>query len=255
MNLKISRLKIWLRVLRSFLATFPGVKCNILTAEETVRRIRNGKSLIRFGDGEFGIYSGRDIHYQKWSKNLHDDFLRIKKCYEKAPEACPYLLSVPRLYMSCSGMRLARKRVLVSSWSEARDCFRKHFRREDIEYGDAFLFEKKNREIYARLWPEEEGTEDIIFVHNNERYAAQFARQYCRRVHFVRVPPRDAYEEIEMIYDEIMKVIADNNWNDPTAFQVVISAGPAGKVLVYRLSAQNIHCIDAGHCWDEPLES
>ena len=35
---------------------------------------------------------------------------------------------------------------------------------------------------------------------------------------------------------------------------LTISAGPAGKVLVYRLSKRGYWCIDAGHCWDDPLE-
>ena len=78
------RIGIWFRVLKSFLLSFWGIKGKVYTAEETVNILLNKRSLIRFGDGEFGIYRGKDIHYQKWSEELGKAFEDIKREYEKS---------------------------------------------------------------------------------------------------------------------------------------------------------------------------
>lgn len=246
------RALIWIDVLFSFLATFFGVRATIKTPEETVAEILKGKSLIRFGDGEFGIYRGYDIHYQRWSPELKECFLKIKNDFEEQGEACPYVLAVPRRFMTVKGTFLAKKRVYVSSWSQSRYDFKKNFR-HDLPYGDSFLFEKANKEIYSRIWADESCPQNVIFVHNNEQYAEYFADTYKKNTVFVRCPSRDSFEELTALEASIREAIAKNNWSKEQVL-LTISAGPAGKVLVYKLSKEGYRCIDAGHCWDDPLE-
>ena len=249
----INRVKIWFNVIYSLFATWRGVKSNILSAEETVEVLNQGKSLIRFGDGEFGIYRGKDIHYQKWSSNLKKDFISIKKSFEQYPGRCPYILAIPKHYMQCGSLELCKKRVLASSWAESRLFYKRNFNL-NLMYGDSFLFEKANASIYAKLWNNIDDKRTIIFVHNNPSYADEFAKRFKRKVLFVKCPAKDAYAAIEKLLNSILQTISLNDLSINTT-QVVISAGPAGKVLVYRLSKAGYSCIDAGHCWDEPLES
>ncbi len=248
----MQRISIWGRVIYSLLATFGGVRSNILTADATVEAILGGKSLIRFGDGEFGIYRAKDIHYQHWSEELKRDFDTIKERYESDPEGCPYILAVPRRFMTVSGFRLMKKRVYVSSWAESRLQFKRSFRR-DIPYGDSFLFEKDNREIYGRLWAEDTEFKNVIFVHNSEECAANFAATYRKNTVHIKCPPKDAYAEVDRLEAEILETVSANSWSADDVC-ITISAGPAGKVLVLRLSERGYHCIDSGHCWDDPLE-
>lgn len=251
--MKISkRILIWVDVLFSFLATFFGVKANIKTPEETVEEINKGKSLIRFGDGEFGIYRGKDIHYQIWSPELKESFEKIKADFENKKDACPYILAVPKRFMTAKGTELAKKRVYVSSWSQSRYDFKKNFKR-DLPYGDSFLFEKGNKGIYSKIWTAEACPQNIIFVHNNEQYPQYFKDTYKKNTVFVKCPSRDSFESIDTIEKEIREEIQKNNW-DKNQVMLTISAGPAGKVLVYKFSKEGYQCIDAGHCWDDPLE-
>ena len=245
------RVAIWGRVIYSLLATFTGVKADIMDAEATTDAISGGKSLIRFGDGEFGIYRGKNIHYQDWSPELQRDFEAIKRDYESDPDACPYILAVPRQFMTVSGLKLMKKRVYVSSWAESRLQFKQTFRR-DIPYGDSFLFEKANKDIYSGIWCKSE-KENVIFVHNNPEYAEHFAKTYGKNTVHVLCPSKNAYSDVDGIYDKILSVISENSWSADDVC-ITISAGPAGKVLVYRLSALGYHSVDAGHCWDDPLE-
>lgn len=249
----IRRILIWLRVLRAYILTFSGVKCKILDAEQTVNEILSGKSLIRFGDGEFGIYSGRDIHYQPYSNELRKEFDAIKQDFEIDGVNCRYILAVPKKYMQCSGLELGNKRVLVSSWSDSRLFFKKNFNRELI-YGDSFLFEKRNKHIYSKLWTQSEDKRKILFIHNNPEYAESFGKAYNRDVIFYQCPSYDSFRFIDTMLSDIILKIAGHQLNREDV-QIVISAGPAGKVLVFHLSKAGYQCIDAGHCWDDPLES
>ena len=249
----LSRIKIWLRVIKAYVLTFFGVKSNILDSLETVNGILKGKSLIRFGDGEFGIYAERDIHYQPFSSKLKGEFEQIKHTYEHEGNDCRFILAVPKKFMQCSGVELGKKRVFVSSWSDSRLFFKKHFNRT-LVYGDAFLFEKRNKEIYSRIWSQPGDNRTILFVHNNEKYAEYFEQTYNREVIFLQCPPYDAFSSVDKILADVILKINEEGLH-PSDVQIVISAGPAGKVLVYNLSKAGFQCIDAGHCWDDPLES
>ena len=246
------RIRIWIRVIKSFLFSFWGIKGKIYTAEETVNELLNKRSLIRFGDGEFGIYRGKDIHYQKWSEQLQEAFEDIKREYEIDNQNCPFLLAVPKRFMTVNGFQLMKKRVYVSSWSESRLDFKRNFR-HDIPYGDAFLFEKNNKEVYSRIWSSSVCPENVIFIHNNPVFAERFANTYGKKVRFIPCPSKDAFSCIDKLEASILNTVSGNAWpND--GFMVTISAGPAGKVLAQRLSKRGYWCIDAGHCWDDPLE-
>jgi hypothetical protein len=153
--------------------------------------------------------------------------------------------------MTVSGFKLMKKRVYVSSWAESRLRFKRSFRR-DIPYGDSFIFEKKNRELYGKIWSED-SPENVIFVHNSEECAAAFENSYKKRVFFVKCPPKDAFEEVDNLEKNVLSVIEENGLS-PQDTTLAISAGPAGKVLVYRMSKMGYQAIDAGHCWDDPLE-
>lgn len=249
----LQRVIIWNKVMSAYIQTFGGVKSHIYSADETVGEIVNGRSLIRFGDGEFGIYQGADIHYQPWSEHLLSEFISIKNSYETNADKCPYLLAVPEKYMHCSGLELSKRRVLVSSWSQSRLYFKKNFDRT-LTYGDSFLFEKKNKEIYSRIWLQPNDSRTIIFVHNNGDFALDFARTYNRKVIYVGCPSFDAFSAVDRLTDDIVAAVRNNGLSTENV-QIVLSAGPAGKVVAFRLSARGYHCIDAGHCWDDPLDS
>lgn len=244
------RILIWIDVIQSFLKSFWGIKCNILSAEDTVSEILEHRSLIRFGDGEFGLYCGKSIHYQEWSPELKESFQQIKDDFEN--EKCLYLLAVPKRFMTINGFALMKKRVYVSSWAQSRYYFKKNFRL-NVTYGDSFLFEKNNKEIYSRIWRDESCPENVIFIHNSDQYARCFEDTYGKNVVFIQCPPQNAFEAVDELEKTILKTIQDNEWSTDQVMMTV-SAGPAGKVLVYRLSKMGYWCVDVGHCWDDPLE-
>lgn len=247
------RIGIWTKVIFVFLFSFSGSDKEIYSAKETVDGITEGKSLIRFGDGEFGVFHNKDIHYQQWSPQLKEEFVKIKEDFENLGEDCPYLLAVPQKFMKASGFQLMKKRVYVSCWAQARYDFQRWYKKNRA-YGDAFLFEKNNKDIYSKIWNRADCPPNIIFVHNDEKYARCFSETYQKNTLHVACPSKNAFENLASIEKEILAIIEKNDWKNQDVM-LVISAGPAGKVLVYRFSKIGYQAIDAGHCWDEPLEN
>ena len=69
----------------------------------------------------------------------------------------------------------------------------------------------------------------------------------------MQVPSKNTYEVIDRIQTGISAVYQENGL-DRKDTAVLLSAGPAAKVLVKRMSSQGFRMIDCGHAWDDPLE-
>ena len=108
---KSERLKIWIKVICDYCCSFFPSKAKILSSEETIDFACTGKkSIIRFGDGEFNIIQGGNVHYQEYNADLERDMLKILNEYS---EKSPYLLCVPYRYFSKNNLVLNR-RVLIA---------------------------------------------------------------------------------------------------------------------------------------------
>lgn len=243
----VNKLRIWSKLLKHYIVSFNGSKAKILDSQETVDlALKENKSIIRMGDGEFNLLEGKDIHYQVASKKLIDDFKGLICAYQNNQEESRYILCVPKFFMQCSGLKLAKKRVWLSSWAYSRYKFIKDFN-QDIIYGDAFLFAQGNENIYKQLW--EGKYENCIFVHNDRKFSNDFESKYKINTHFIEVPNQNAYAYLEEIYVNIIDTLNDLKKESTI---VLISAGPAAKILVAKL-CDKVKVIDTGHCWDQPL--
>lgn len=247
----MNRLKIWVRLLYWFLTS---LRCNrnahLLTSEETTDLVcKNRCSLIRLGDGELNSLEGINVHYQHADENLKHEMEQLIEHYIQDPKQCKYLLCMPNEFLRCNGLNLIKKRAWVSSWARFRYVFMKYF---DVPlfYGDAFLFAKGRSAIYEKIW---EKADNIIFVHNDIRYAEMFAEEYRKNVTFLGIPPRDCYAEIDIIVEKIRNAVQTQTKRGNT--MVLVSAGPCAKVIVFRLKDLGVQIIDTGHCWDEPLHT
>lgn len=246
MSISIRKLNLYFKMLYEFLASYKGSsKAVFLSAEETVHCIlKERKSFIRFGDGEFDIMEGKGIHYQKFNKRLARRLEKIVTEYTTKGNNS-YLLGMPGLCLKPTGRFLLKSYVMLSSWAHSRYYFNKRFDKS-VQYGDAFLFRKGIENTYKRLWTESK-VNHFIFVHNDKKYADKFWETWGAEVSFIKVPKKNAFDNIDAIYKEIKSKIKEKNE------MVLISAGPCGKVLAYRLSGEGIWVIDTGHCWDNPI--
>ena len=244
---KSERLKIWIKVICDYCCSFFPSKAKILSSEETIDFACTGKkSIIRFGDGEFNIIQGGNVHYQEYNADLERDMLKILNEYS---EKSPYLLCVPYRYFSKNNLVLNR-RVLIACLSTLKKIFKRYINKY-VLYGDAFIFSKNNsKKSYQRIWKDSKA---IVLVHNNEMYLKEAFDSKRQKGFFVKVPSKNSYEIIDKIEDVIEKIYIENDLlKENTA--VLLSAGPAAKVLAYRMALNGYRMIDCGHVWDDPLE-
>lgn len=247
----MNRLIIWMKLLWWYLRSLNcNHKAKLLSAEETVEEVCNRScSLIRLGDGELNCLNGLDVHYQAADNALKQELKQVIDYYIKNSQTCEYLLCMPNEFLKCSGITLARKRVWVSSWARFRYVFKKYFDLK-IRYGDAFVFAKGYNDQYKKIWMK---ADNIIFVHNNEKFAKKFKEEYKKVVCYIEIPERDCYSNIDFIVERIKYEISVRKNEGST--MVLISAGPCGKVIVFRLKNVGVQVIDTGHCWDDPLHT
>lgn len=242
----VKRVKAWFETIYMWLFSFKCCKkSQIMNSKETIDyAINNRKTIIRYGDGEFFLMHGDSIHYQIASESL---MTMLKKVIDEYCDfETEYMLCLPNKYFMTSGWKLISKRVLMRSWVRPRYIFRKKYDKENVIYGDAFLFSKENVKEYDRLFDSLKGNR-VVFVHNNKQYADLFEEKYNIQTIFVHVPAMNAYEKKETILNDVLKIVKKND-------VVLISAGPCAKYLAYELAKKKIWTIDTGHCWDEPLE-
>ena len=100
-----------------------------MSAEETLNfSLKKQKAIIRLGDGEFNIMNGKSICYQDISEKLQQDMKKLVDKYMNNDKECKYLLCVPKYFMECSGFKLIKKRIYISSWAFSRRWFQKKFK-------------------------------------------------------------------------------------------------------------------------------
>ena len=202
----------------------------------------SSKSLIRYGDGEFVIMSHHGIHYQDADPGLAEELTRIAMEYDD--EKSPYYLAMPARYFTCSWPFFLRYWKKMKHWVYSRNAFMRQFDRK-VVYLDAFLFAEEYKGVFENIWLSP-AVGRLILVHNDPKYAESLRQSSGKEVAFVQIPPRNAYQGIDGLVESVRNVYTDGSLT-------LVSAGPCGKALTYRLARMGIRCIDTGHCFDMPL--
>lgn len=249
MSISIKKWKLYVKMFYQCFTSFSKPRyAHFFGDEELIDFItKERKTLIRYGDGEFDIIEGKSIHYQDYNPYLKNELDTILQEYLNGSESIPYIIAMPEHFINCTGFRILFSRLRLSSWSHVRYLFY-HCYDKDVQYGNAFLFCRENEPIYSKIWMKAD-IRKIMFIHNNIKYAKYFEQKYNIETVYVEIPPLNAYESVDEILLKIEKecTIKEN-------IMALISAGPCGKILAYKLAKKGIWSIDTGHCWDDPLD-
>ena len=113
-------------------------KINWLSQTELINKIKKGESVIRLGDGEIMLITGRDIHFQKSSKSLSHELKEIVTSYNKNSK---YILCLPTEALTFNEAEL-KKIDRLRIWRLFRAYFRDKIK-NNLSYGDAHIFYRK----------------------------------------------------------------------------------------------------------------
>lgn len=215
----------------------------VLSISETLDKLQKEKlSMIRFGDGELSLISGVDLGFQKWSRELAHKLRSIL-----TTDKTGLLICIPGIFGPLE------KFTSTGFWFEIHHMFRyaklwRSLISTDRIYGEAFItrpylgYKDKNQasHIYRQiksLWQDKElliieGEKSRLGVGNDLFSGA-------RSIKRILAPAENAFSKYEAIIAEVGKY--------PKNFLILVSLGPAAKVIAYDLFTLGYQVLDIGH--------
>jgi hypothetical protein len=198
---------------------------------ETLKEVLAGRSIARYGDGEFKIVRGLGCVSQVADRHLKEELANVLL----SPPSDPCLRAIPRL-----DPQLAKNK----NWSRYEGSYPQHLA-SNVTYYSAFISRPDSAphiwtpEFYndvASLWRDEK----VVLVSGTERsLTADFLTSHgARHVHNIVCARRDAYADIDSIERSVIK---------SGIKRAILCAGPMATCLAHRLAQQGVHAIDLGH--------
>lgn len=210
---------------------------HIMSMEATVDEIvESGKSIARFGDGEFAIISGET----RWRFQRDDEKLaeRLKDVLQSRKEQV--LIGLNEFYGELSNWEnAAANGVRMYLTPEVR---KQHYALLDRHriYGNTRAFRNESREIVRNLKRIWEGR-DCVFVEGFQTRMGVGNDLFDNARSIVRIlcPAENAFDRYEEIYNEASRQSEDKLF--------LIALGPTASVLAYDLAVQGYQAVDIGH--------
>lgn len=215
-----------------------------LDNHQIIRKIiKEKKSLIRWGDGESKIVSGKSIKFQKHSLELET---KLRIIIEDYSDNSHYLLGLPKkgLNTTVSNLfKIPEKSKLIHrsifTWYKSRYLFRKM---RNKQFFDAFFFRDK---IIRKIdFNQIIQNKNIIYV-SSQKKQIQNLKKITSKSYFIEIDEVDCFDSIGLIAQKISKMISKENISKKDTI-ILVSAGPAAKVFIYEMSKKGYQLIDIG---------
>jgi hypothetical protein len=213
----------------------------IISPEDLVKAISHGKSLIRFGDGEALLMTGRDIYYHPTSRKLNRVFRQIIASYN---EQVSFVLCLPTVELAETSTSLkARGRYRI--WRLFRVFFPLRMR-TDYAYGDYVTFYRG--QAFEKVLSPYIKDKHLICVANTktlDNTLQELLTKKSKQTSFVFAPSHNAYQGEEKIKADINLALRKTKPN--TKPLILLAIGPASKALAFEYCQQDIQSLDIGH--------
>jgi len=216
----------------------------VYSSDETIQYLKEtGKSVARFGDGEFNVMTSHGIGFQNKNEHLANRLLEILK--DTSGEFCEVL--IPRPLHNMQDLTIRSKLVWQQLISDFYLNYEKYLDKSKKYYNTNFtrfyidLKDKEKCNVYIenlkQLWADK----DILIVEGkngrlgvgNDLFAGS------KSIKRVITKDKDAYS----VYDKILSSAKSNGKNK----LVLIALGPTATVLAYDLAKDGYYAMDIGH--------
>lgn len=208
----------------------------IMTWEATIDEIvLGGKSIARFGDGEFGIMFGE----QRWRFQRNDEKLaaRLREVVQSDEENL--LIGIINFYGDLSHRTEAEADGIRSYITKARAQHMELLEKDRV-YAQTDISRTGSWEkikYQKRIW---EGR-DCVFIEGDKTRMGVGNDLFdnAKSIQRILCPSESAFDNYDAILEEAMKV--------PKEKTILIALGPTASVLAYDLAKAGYHAIDIGH--------
>lgn len=218
--------------------------------------LARGQSVVRWGDGETSLLGLRSIGFQRASVRLAFDLYRVLVRTNKRYVLCvpPHLNAYPEHLANARYRALWTPTILLwelLSWRFGR------------RVSDAYAFrtEGGNRSEVLRTLL---SNCNICCVVSKDAADSQAISALAGKpILHVKCPPGDAYEQYALVRAGLLAGLKEldaklsSELPTPKPLTVLLSAGPAGKILISELASnvecRNVQLVDVGHFFDHGL--
>lgn len=214
--------------------TYPHVR----DEDETLRMVLGGRSIARYGDGEFKIVAGGGCVSQEPNKDLRRELAFILR---SSNDRC--IVGIPRL---------DPRSPKIENWRKYERKY-PHYLEPGKTYFSAFISRPDsapwiwNADFYQRIESLWRGREIALVAGSARSLTAEFpAMQSAARIEMIPCARRDAYAEIKLLEDRVVETRCKT---------AILCCGPTATCLAWRLAERGIHAIDLGHIgmfWYDP---
>lgn len=208
------------------------------TSEELVEEIKNGKSFIRFGDGEVHILNGGGIHYQTYDHNLEKSFRMSIQSYTSNSK---YVIGLPYfINMTNSELRSIGQ---LRTWMPFKVMYTILFPKKPV-YADAHFFYydhyfEKYLESYLL-------TRHIIVITKEETITSlkNNPKLPFKNISYISAPVFNSYTSCEELHSQVAHVL--KSLPEGVTPALLVAIGPASKSFIFELTQKDIQAIDIG---------
>jgi len=203
---------------------------------QTVEELLRGKSLARFGDGEFKLIDGKAYLREPASEKLAAELLDV---LQRPAANC--LVGIPT--MDLNGPK-------YENWMRHRDRFAKIIHHEGHEgrsevrpvYYSAFITRPDsapwiNNLKYARLVEQLWKGKRAAVLSERDNSILKVVRLSAKKLKHVECPHREAYAEIDALERALVRAKPEI---------ALLSCGPTATCLANRLASRGIQAVDIG---------
>ena len=208
---------------------------------ETLAKLREGFSIARAGDGEFKVANDKGYGRQSVNHRLAKEM----RCILAGLKSEHCLIAIPTMDNKGAKYKnpIIDKESSPHGWYRHRARFAEYLS-PDIEYWSAFITRPDSAQwintleyakAFQSLW---EGRKVAVIGSSPDGRENKILRavRFTQDAEFIECPYRDAYREIDRLYDKALASKAD---------LILISAGVTATCLAHRLS-KKVQALDVG---------
>lgn len=206
-----------------------------MTNSEYMEKVREGKSLVRIGDGEIYIMNKGSIHYQDYHDDIRNALFESVRNYN---DNSSYVLAINEHAMNKSNKYL-RAHNQFTCWLPMKTYYDMYFNK-NATYVDATIFGYKN--VFEEfVFPVIKDRHIIVVTKEETVNMLKSNKQINWDADYITVKPKNAYDNREMVYREVDAILSQH----PESI-ILFSCGPAGKVFTLNYCKRGIQSLDVG---------
>lgn len=220
------------------------LRYNIMSKEETIKKIIQGYSISRYGDGEFSLtFKKKGINFQDYDESISEKLRFILKSnLPKHLVAIPSaLIKIEDLtkgdayYWSKYYLQLKKKLDIVLSKNKI------YYDSLITRFYMPYIEKNKNIDCIKKLIDYFENKDILILEGENTRFGlGNSLLKNSKSISRILLPSKNSYSK----YNIVLKEVTENISKDTL---ILAALGPTATILAYDLCEKGYQAIDIGH--------